>query len=165
MTLCRVMSSCHVMSSRKRLTLVCVHVNIHPPLSKTRIPASLESVHFNIPAPTHIASRTSKSGSKTPKSDQTKCHAPFSARKHVGMACRFLSFHVVINKHVHVNIHPRMSNTRIPASAESVHFNVPAPSHVASRTSKSDLKTPKIRPNKVPSPLFSPQACRGDMSL
>ena len=64
-----VFMSCHVvMSSCERLTLVCVHVNFHPPMSKTRIPASVQSVNFKLPSP-HLSdvSVSSKSGSKTPK--------------------------------------------------------------------------------------------------
>ena len=34
---------------------MCVTVNTHPPTSKTRIPASVQSVTFNIPtSPTHV---------------------------------------------------------------------------------------------------------------
>ena len=83
---------------------MCVTVNTHPPISKTRIPASVQSVTFNIPtSPTHVASltsKTSKSGSKTPKSDQIKCHAPFSAREHVGSIMSNMSCHVIMSCHV-----------------------------------------------------------------
>ena len=42
---CHDMSKCHAMLSCQRLTLVCAHVNVHPPMSKTRIPASVLSMH------------------------------------------------------------------------------------------------------------------------
>ena len=105
MTSCHAMLSCHVMSSRWRLTLVCVHVNIHPPMSKTRIPASVQSVNFNVPT-THLSdmSVSSKSGANTPKSDQTKCHAPFSALKHVGGDMSNMSFHDNMSCHVLLNM-------------------------------------------------------------
>ena len=83
---------------------MCVTVNIHPPMLKTRIPASVGSVTFNIPT-THLSytymSVSSKSGSETLKSDQAKCHAPFSSREHVGSIMSNMSCHVVMScRHV-----------------------------------------------------------------
>ena len=87
---------------------MCVTVNIHPPMSKTRIPASVQSVIFNLPT-THLSytymSVSSKSGSKTPKSDQAKCHAPFSSREHVGSIMSNMSFHDVMSRHVVMSCH------------------------------------------------------------
>ena len=51
----------------------------------------------------------SKSGSKTPKTDQTKCHAPFSARKHVGGDMPNMSVHDVMSRHVVMSCHVAMS--------------------------------------------------------
>ena len=54
------------------------------------------------PPPTSVTYMlvSSKSGSKTPKSDQAKCHAPFSSREHVGSIMSNMSFHDVMSRHV-----------------------------------------------------------------
>ena len=87
---------------------MCVTVNIHPPMSKTRIPASVQSVNFNIPT-THLSSTymsvSSKFGSKTLKSDQAKCHAPFSSREHVGSDMSNMSCHDVMSRHFVMSCH------------------------------------------------------------
>ena len=78
---------------------MCVTVNIHPPMSKTRIPASVNM------------SLSSKSCSKTPKSDQAKCYAPFSSREHVGSIMSNMSFHDVMSRHVVMSCHVVMLET------------------------------------------------------
>ena len=59
------------------------------------------------PPPTSVTymSVSSKSGSKTPKSDQAKCHAPFSSREHVGSIMSNMSFHDVMSRHVVMSCH------------------------------------------------------------
>ena len=42
---CHAMSKCHAMWSCQRLTLMCAHVNVHPPMSLTNIPAYVLSIH------------------------------------------------------------------------------------------------------------------------
>ena len=63
------------------------------------------------PPPTSVTymSVSSKSGSKTPKSDQAKCHAPFSSREHVGSIMSNMSFHDVMSRHVVMSRHDVMS--------------------------------------------------------
>ena len=67
---------------------------------------------FNLPT-THLSytymSVSSKSGSKTPKSDQAKCHAPFSSREHVGSIMSNISCHVASCRHVMSSCHVVMS--------------------------------------------------------
>ena len=69
----------------------------------------LRKVSFSIfPPPTSVTymSVSSKSGSKTPKSDQAKCHAPFSSREHVGSIMSNMSFHDVMSScHVVMSCH------------------------------------------------------------
>ena len=128
------------------------------------------------PPPTSVTymSVSSKSGSKTPKSHQAKCHAPFSSREHVGSIMSNMSFHDVMSRHVvmscHVvtletcmcHCHPPMSKTRIPASVQSVIFNLPTThlSHLHVGLVKVWLENAQITPSKVPRPLFIPRACR-----
>ena len=59
------------------------------------------------PPPTSVTymSVSSKSGSKMPKSDQAKCHAPFSSREHVGSIMSNMSFHDVTSRHVVMSCH------------------------------------------------------------
>ena len=168
MTSRHVMSSCHVVMSCRHVmschvtleTLVCVTVNIHPSMSKTRIPASV-----NI-------SLSSKSGSKTPKSDQAKCHAPFSSREHVGSIMSKMSFHDVTSCHVIMSCRHVMSSCHVM----SCHVRDPcvchcqySPIHVKDQNPclcehlalvKVWLENAQIRPSKVPRPLFIPRACR-----
>ena len=57
---------------------MCVHVNIHPPIQR---PVSLPLCtcpYSRLPAQVSCQSRQSLA-QKRPKSDQTKCHAPFLA--------------------------------------------------------------------------------------
>ena len=63
------------------------------------------------PPPTSVTymSVSSKSGSKTPKSDQAKCHAPFSSREHVGSIMSNMSFHDVMSRHDVMSFHDVMS--------------------------------------------------------
>ena len=114
---------------------------------------------------------------KRPKSDQTKCHAPFSAGKHVGGDMWNMSFHDVMSHHVIMSCHvvtletdpcvcpcqcsPTHVKDQNPCLCVKCPFQHFSPTHVASRMSKSGSKTPEIRPNKVPRPLFCLQACRG----
>ena len=97
------MSSCHGMSSCYRLTLVCVHVNIHQPMCHVKDQNPCPCVKCPSPRSRPHPSDMSvspESGSKTPKSDQTKSHAPILARKHVGDDMSNVSFHVVMSRHV-----------------------------------------------------------------
>ena len=167
---------------------MCVHVNIHPPMSKTRIPASVQSVNFNIPT-THLSytymSVSSKSGSKTLKSDQAKCHAPFSSREHVGSIMSNMSRHVVMSCHVVMSRHVVMSchvvtletdpcvcpcqyspthvkdqNPCLCAKCQFQYSHHPPQLHLHVGLVKVWLENAQIRPSKVPRPLFIPQACR-----
>ena len=158
---------------------MCVTVNIHPPMSKTRIPASVQSVIFNLPT-THLSytymSVSSKSGSKMPKSDQAKCHAPFSSREHVGSIMSNMSFHDVMSCHV-MSCRHVMSSCHFVMSCHVVTLETDpcvcpcqySPTHVKDQNPclcehvglvKVLLKNAQIRPSKVPRPLFIPQACR-----
>ena len=151
---------------------MCVTVNIHPPMSKTRIPASVQSVNFNIPT-THLSytymSVSSKSGSKTLKSDQAKCHAPFSSREHVGSIMSNMSFHDVMSRHVVMSCHvvtletdpcvchcqysPTHVKDQKPCLCWKCHFQ---PSHLSSDMSlspKSGSKTPKSDQAKCHAPF------------
>ena len=107
---CHVMTSCHAMSTGNDMlnmschvvtleTDPCVcHCQYSPTHVKDQNPCLCAKCHFqHSNLPYSCTSKTSKSGSKTPKSDQTWCHAPFSARKHVGddMSC-----HDVMSRHV-----------------------------------------------------------------
>ena len=85
---------------------MCVHVNIHPPMSKTRIPASVQSVNFHLPTP-HLSDRSvsSKSGSKTPKIRPNQVARPRSAPRHVGDDMSNMSFHDVMSRHVVMSCH------------------------------------------------------------
>ena len=155
---------------------MCVTVNIHPPMSKTRIPASVGSVTFNVHT-THLIDRSvsSTSGAKTPKSDQTKCHVPFSSRKHVGSDMSNMSFHDVMSRHVVMSCHVVTLETD-PCVCHCQY----SPTHVKDQNpclcvkgqfqrsppppppplSKVWLENAQIRPSKVPRPLFIPRACR-----
>ena len=162
---------------------MCVTVNIHPPMSKTRIPASVQSVIFNLPT-THLSSTymsvSSKSGSKTPKSDQAKCHAPFSSREHVGDDMSNMSFHDVMSRHVVMSCHvvtletdpcvchcqysPTHVKDQNPCLCAKCHFQPshhPPQFHLHVGLVKVWLENAQIRPSKVPRPLFIPRACRG----
>ena len=161
---------------------MCVHVNIHPPMSKTRIPASVQSVIFNLPT-THLSytymSVSSKSGSKTPKSDQAKCHAPISSREHVGSIMSNMSFHDVMSRHVVMSCHvvtletdpcvchcqysPTHVKDQNPCLCAKCHFQPshhPPQLHLHVGLVKVWLKNAQIRPSKVPRPHFIPRACR-----
>ena len=162
---------------------MCVHVNFHPPMSKTRIPASVQSVIFNLPT-THLSytymSVSSKSGSKTPKSDQAKCHALFSSREHVGSIMSNMSFHdvmsschVVMSCHVvtletdpcvcHCQYSPTHVKDQNPCLCAKCHFQPshhPPQLHLHVGLVKVWLENAQIRPSKVPRPLFIPRACR-----
>ena len=102
------------------------------------------------PPPTSVTymSVSSKSGSKTPKSDQAKCHAPFSARKHVGSIMSNMSFHDVMSRHDVMSCHVVTS-----CHVTSCHVNENMSNmtrHVIIQWSKSSLKI-KI---KVATPPF-----------
>ena len=98
-----VVMSCHVvMLETDPYVCPCQYSPTHV---KDQNPCLCVKCPFQRFAPTHVASRTSKSGSKTPKSDQTKCHAPFSARKHEGDDMSNMSFHDVISRHVVMSCH------------------------------------------------------------
>ena len=61
-----------------------------------KLPASVQSVTFNVPTPYSCSVYDVKLWlEKRPKSDQNKCHAPFSACKHVGDDMSNMSCHVV----------------------------------------------------------------------
>ena len=137
---------------------MCVTVNIHPPMSKTRIPASVNM------------SVSSKSGSKTPKSDQAKCHAPFSSREHVGSIMSNMSFHDVMSRHVMTSCHVVMSCHVVTLETDPCVCHCQySPTHVKDQNPclcehvglvKVWLENAQIRPSKVPRPLFIPRACR-----
>ena len=101
-----VVMSCHVVTLE---TDPCVcHCQYSPTHVKDQNPSSVQSVIFNLPT-THLSytymSVSSKSGSKTPKSDQAKCHAPFSSREHVGSIMSNMSFHDVMSCHFMTSCH------------------------------------------------------------
>ena len=175
MTSCHVAISCHVVTLE---TDPCVcPCQYSPTHVKDKNPCLCVKCPFQHFAPTHVASKTSKSGSKTQKSYQTKCHAPFSARKHVGGDMSNMSFHDVMSHHVVMSCHvvtletdpcvcpcqcsPTHVKDQNPCLCVKCPFQHFSQTHVASRMSKSGSKTPEIRPNKVPRPLFCLQACRG----
>ena len=150
---------------------MCVTVNIHPPMSKTRIPASVQSVIFNLPT-THLSytymSVSSKSGSKTPKSDQAKCHAPFSTRENVGSIMSNMSFHDVMSCHHVMSCHVMSCHVTLETDPCVCHCQY-SPTHVKDQNPclcehvglvKVWLENAQIRPCKVPRPLFIPRACR-----
>ena len=149
---------------------MCVTVNIHPPMSKTRIPASVQSVIFNLPT-THLSytymSVSSKSGSKTPKSDQAKCHAPFSSREHVGSIMSNMSFHVVMSCHVvtletdpcvcHCQYSPTHVKDQNPCLCAKCHFqpsHKPPQLHLHVGLVKVWLENAQNKPR--PDPIFAP---------
>ena len=123
----------------------------------------------------------SKSGLKTPKSDQTKCHAPFSARKHVGSIMSNMSFHDVMSRHVVMLCHVVMSYHVVTLESDPcvcpcqyspthvkdqnsclcviVNFNIPI-THLSdiSVLSKSGSKMPKSDQTKCHAP-FSARKC------
>ena len=118
---------------------------------------------------------SSKSGSKTPKSDQAKCHAPFSSRRHVGSIMSNMSRHVVMLRHVVMSCHVvtletdpcvcpcqysptdvKDQNPCLCVNCQFQHSHHPPQLHVG--LFKVWLEKAQIRPSKVPRPLFSPQA-------
>ena len=140
-------------------------------MSKTKIPASVNM------------SVSSKSCSKTPKTDQAKCHAPFSSREHVGSIMLNMSHHVIMSWHVmschvvtletdpcvchcqYLPTHVKDQNPCLCAKCQFQHSHHPPQLHLHVGLVKSGLQTPQIRPNQVPRPLFSPQACLSRQSL
>ena len=113
-----------------------------------------------------------KSGSKTPKSDQAKCHAPFSSREHVGSIMSNMSFHDDMSRHVVMSCHvvtletdpcvcpcqysPTHVKDQNPCLCVKGQFQHSRPPPL----SKVWLENAQIRPSKVPRPLFIPRACR-----
>ena len=111
-------------------------------------------------------------GLKTPKSDQAKCHAPFSSREHVGSIMSNMSFHDDMSRHVVMSCHVVTLETD-PCVCHCQY----SPTHVKDQNpclcvkgqlqhsrppplSKVWLENAQIRPSKVPRPLFIPRACR-----
>ena len=122
----------------------------------------------------------SKSGSKTPKSDLTKCHAPFSARKHVGSIMSNMSFHDVMSRHVmscHVvpletdpcvcpcQYSPTHVKDQKPCLCVNCQFQRSRP-HLRdmSVSSKSGSKTPNSDLTKCHAPFSSREHVGDDMS-
>ena len=114
-----------------------------------------------------------KSGSKTPKSDQAKCHAPFSSREHVGSIMSNMSFHDDMSRHVVMSCHVVTLETDpcvCPCQYSPTHVKDQNPclcvkgqfqhSRPPPPLSKVWLENAQIRPSKVPRPLFIPRACR-----
>ena len=129
--------------------------------------------------PPHLSdmSVSSTSGSKKPKSDQAKCHAPFSSREHVGSIMSNMSFHDVMSSHVVMSCHvvtletdpcvchcqysPTHVKDQNPCLCGKCHFNVlTPPPELRVGLVNVWLENAQIRPSKVPRPLFIPRACR-----
>ena len=120
---------------------------------------------------------SSKSGSKKTKSDQTKCHAFFSACKHVGGDMSNMSFDDVMSFHDVMSCHvvtletdpcvcpcqysPTHVKDQNPCLRVKCLFQHSRPHSCSIKNVKVWLENPKVRPNIVPHPLPSLQACRG----
>ena len=134
MSCCHVMSSCHVVMSSCHVFMSChvvtletdpcvCHCQYSPTHVKDQNPCIYQHVGLikvllkNAPNQTKPSatppfqctsmSVSPKSGSKTPKSDQAKCHAPFSSREHVGSIMSNMSFHDVMSRHDVMSCHVR----------------------------------------------------------
>ena len=122
-----VMSSCHVVMSCHVVTLetdpcVC-HCQYSPTHVKDQNPclcAKCQFQHSHHPPQLHLHVGLVKSGSRTPKSDQAKCHAPFSSREHVGSIMSNMSFHDVMSRHVVMSCCDVMSSCHVVMSCHVV---------------------------------------------
>ena len=95
---CHAMSSCHViMLETDPCVCPCQYSPTHV---KDQNPCLCVKCPFQHLAPTHVASKTSKSGFKTPEMRPNQVLRPFSARKHVGDDMLNMSFHDVMSRHV-----------------------------------------------------------------
>ena len=176
------MSSCHVMSCHV-VTLetdpcVCP-CQFSPTHVKDQNPCLCGKCHFQCSHLSSDMSLSPKSGSKTPKSDQAKCHAPFSSREHVGSDMSNMSCHDVMSRHVVMSCHvvtletdpcvcpcqysPTHVKDQNPCLCAKCHFQPshhPPQFHLHVGLVKVWLENAQIRPSKVPRPLFIPRACR-----
>ena len=74
---------------------MCVHVFTHPCQRPESLPLCKVSISM-FPPPVMCLLKRQCLARKRPKSDQTKCHAPFSARKYVGGDMLNMSCHVTL---------------------------------------------------------------------
>ena len=98
-----VVMSCHVVTlETDPCVCPCQYLPTHV---KDQNPCLCGKCHFQRSHLSSDMSLSPKSGSKTPKSDQAKCHAPFSSREHVGSIMSNISFHDVMSRHVVMSCH------------------------------------------------------------
>ena len=170
MTSCRVMS-CHVVTLE---TDPCVcPCQYSPTHVKDQNPCLCAKCQFQHFSPTLVGSRLQSLAQKRPKSDQAKCHAPFSSRKHVRSDMSNMSFHDVMSRHVVMSCHVvtletdpcvcpcqyspthvKDQNPCLCAKCQFQHSHHPPQSHLHVGLVKVWLENAQIRPRKVPRPLF-----------